>query len=334
MTLKIQHGQIFTFMSIKNKFKAILHPFEAIKGSVNTGVDNIKTLMQTDYFKKLSHDLTNQTLRSKESGITSEKICPEDVVVSLTSYGRRIYDVYLAIESIMQGSLKPNRIILWLSEDEFKRNTLPITLQNQIKRGLEIYYCKDIRSFKKLIYTLKECPDATIVTIDDDVIYNFDFLENLVKSHSENPSYLYANRVHRIKKNRDGSLKNYLNWEYCVSANSSDVNDLFFTGIGGVLYPPYSLHKEVFNEDVFAKICPTADDVWFNAMVRLKGTQICKSFTHSPNGEDFTVNEALQYDGLWAINNNPNDCQNDKQIKAVFEKYGINNFDVKQVKRE
>lgn len=308
---------------MKNKFKLLFHPFETIIGCVNTEVDNVKFLLQKSRFERLAFDLTNQTLRSNESGITSEKLCHEDIVVSLTSYGRRIHDVYLAIESIMQGSLKPNRIFLWLSEEEFKDKTLPITLQNQIKRGLEIYYCKDIRSFKKLIFTLKECPHATIVTIDDDAIYNFDFLENLVKSHSKNPSYLYANRVHRIKKNHDGSLRNYLNWEYCVSTESSEVNDLFFTGVGGVLYPPHSLHEEVFNESVFTKICPTADDVWFNAMARLKGTLIRKSYTRSSTGEDFLINNELQVDGLNFVNNNPRDNQNDVQIRAVFEKYGL-----------
>lgn len=84
----------------------------------------------------------------KEMGVTSERFCDHEVVVSLTSYGERIRYAYLAIESIMQGALKPNRIVLWLSDDE-KDKILPATLQLQIKRGLEVRYCPDIRSYTK-----------------------------------------------------------------------------------------------------------------------------------------------------------------------------------------
>lgn len=303
--------------------KAIIHPFETIHRIVDSSVDRTETLLQQDRFEKTSIDLTYQTLHSKEPGISKEQYGYSEIIVSLTSYSKRIHEVYLAIESIMQGSLKPNRIILWLSETEFKNKVLPITLQNQTKRGLEIRYCKDIRSFKKLIYTLKDYPEATIITIDDDAIYKFDFIENFIKSHNENPLYIYANRVHRIKTNPDGSLKNYHNWEWNATISTPQKNDLFFTGVGGVLYPPHSLHEEVFNEDVFLKICSTADDVWFNAMARLKGTEIHKSFTHDSKGEDYLINLKFQADGLGSTNNNPNNCKNDIQIKSVFEKYHI-----------
>lgn len=32
-------------------------------------------------------------------------------------------------------------------------------------------------------------------------------------------------------------------------------------GVGGILYLPHSLDKEVFNDDVFMDICLNADDV-------------------------------------------------------------------------
>ena len=300
--------------------KSLFHPFETIANIVNDKGNRIESSLQ---FKRASFDLTRNVLCSSETGISSECISDKEVVVSLTSYGRRIRDVYLAIESIMEGSVKPNRIILWLSEVEFKNVNLPICLQKQVRRGLEIRYCKDIRSYKKLIYALKIFPDSVIITIDDDAIYNFDFLENLIKTHNENPFCICANRVHCITRKQDSTINSYLKWEWCVVENKIYAEDVFFTGVGGVLYPPHSLHEEVFNEEVFAKICPTADDVWFNAMAKLKGTKICKSFTHSSKGEDFILNEDLQVDGLGSINNAPENNQNDIQIKAVFERYKV-----------
>ncbi|MBQ5610484.1 MAG: hypothetical protein IIU83_02705 [Fibrobacteraceae bacterium] len=306
------------------KIKSFLHPFETVANIVNSQADIINAQLRQNLFDQKSLQLAEQALHSAERGFSSEKLCEEEIIVSLTSYGKRIYDVYLAIESIMQGSIKPNRIILWLSEEEFKNKELPLTLKNQTKRGLEIRFCKDIKSYKKLIFALNEFPNACIITIDDDLIYNFDLVENLIASHKINPNCIWANRIHEMTYNNNGSLKSYLQWNMCSQTNAQALKNNFFTGCGGTLFPPNSLHTETLNDDVFMNICPTADDVWFNAMARLKGTEIRKSFTHSLNGEDFVVNERLQSDGLCATNNNSENCRNDEQIKAVFEKYRIN----------
>lgn len=334
MIPKIHHGLTFIFtknnfhvkslhMNILNCAHSLLHPFETITNIVRSQLVITNSSLRQNLFDKNAMRLTEYTLHSRDCGITSEKHCKEDIIVSLTSYGKRIYDVYLTIESIMQGSLKPNRILLWLSKEEFSEVTLPITLQKQMERGLEVRFCKDVRSFNKLIFSLKEFPNSCIITIDDDLIYNFDLVENLVNAHKNNPNCIWANRINEMTFTDKGTLKSYLQWKGSIKEDSSNKKNNFFTGVGGVLYPPNSLHDEVFNDDVFTNICPTADDVWFNAMARLKGTEIRKSYTHSSKGEDFLVNESLQSEGLCAINNNPNDCQNDKQIKAVFEKYSI-----------
>ena len=133
-------------------------------------------------FRLKYDELTTKALSYSENGITKEQYGDSQIIVSLTTHGKRIYDVHATIESIMQGSVRPNRIILWISED-YRNTILPLTLQKQQKRGLEIEYCKDIRSYTKLIYALKKYPDASIVTIDDDIIYPHDLLEHLVNAH-------------------------------------------------------------------------------------------------------------------------------------------------------
>lgn len=312
-------------MSILNFIHALSHPFETIANIIKSQHAEMACSLRKNIFEQKAIRLTEQALHSEFCGITTEKYCKEEIIVSLTSYGKRINDVYLAIESIMQGSLKPNRIFLWLSEEEFSKATLPITLQKQMERGLEIRFCKDIRSFKKLIFALKECPNATIITIDDDAIYNFDFVENLLAAHKRIANCIWANRINEMTYTDNGTLKSYLHWNGTIKTNPINVKNNFFTGVGGVLYPPHSLHKEVFNEDVFMDICPTADDIWFNAMARLNGTEIHKITAHSSIDEVFLVNDKLQSGGLCVKNNDPNDCRNDKQIKAVFEKYGLLN---------
>lgn len=270
----------------------------------------------------IRHDfLIDKALNDKESGISYDKYCNNDVIVSLTTYGRRLNEVASTIESIMQGSLKPNKILLWL-EEGMKSDILPITLQCQKKRGLDILYCKDLRSYKKLIPTLIKYPDAVIITIDDDVIYHYDLVERLVNQHIQHPHHIIANRVHRIKLSDNNIPAQYMEWEF--NNNPKDDSPLnFLTGVGGVLYPPHSLHPEVLNENTFMTICKYADDIWFYSMALLKGTRIMKGNTRDKTGCDYFVNEEVQDMGLFNINTGSGICENDVQLEAVFKQYDL-----------
>ncbi len=264
--------------------------------------------------------MVEKALHCTENGITENPLCGHEVVVSLTTYGRRLYDVAITIESIMQGSMKPNRLVLCLGED-LRDTILPIALQNQQKRGLEILYCKDVRSFTKLIPTLKKYPEANIITIDDDQIYGYDLVEKLFNTHIKNPKHIIANRIHRIVLGKDGHPLDYMKWNF--STNPSDDSTLnFFTGVGGVLYPPHSLHPEVLNENVFLDICKHADDIWFYAMSLLAKTKTIKCYTQDLRGEGYLTNEDVQDTGLCHINLGKN-CANDIQFKAVFDRYNL-----------
>lgn len=281
---------------------------------INKGIQNCQL------FEIKASALTNETMHSTESGLTIDRLCQNDVIISLTSYGKRLKDVYLPIESIMQGSMKPNKLILWLAEEE-KGMPLPITLLKQKTRGLDIRYYKDIKSFKKLIPTLIEYPDACVITIDDDVIYPFDFLENLLLSYKQNPKSVHANRVHRITLDLQGRPLAYSKWESCTTVGNNSILN-FATGVGGILYPPHCLDTRVFDEQVFMSLCPSADDIWFFAMAHLKGFYTCKSFTRDAAGNDFVENPSAQDVALKRINKGVNNL-NDTQLKLVLNKYNL-----------
>lgn len=267
-----------------------------------------------EYHKRSS--LTSTTL-----GITRERYCPHEIIVSLTTFGDRIYSVHLAIESIMLGSMKPNRIILWLSEEEFHNKPIPAILKQQQARGLEIYYCKDIRSYKKIIYTLHENPESCIITIDDDAIYESDIINRLVNSHIEHPNAICACRVHRMVVDTTGHPVTYNKWKHCIS--DSDVSPLnFATGCGGILYPPHSLPPEALNEKKFMELCPSADDVWFYAMALMSNTPVIKVPTPNPMGIHTDLPSSL-YQPLSFTNTCATDCQNDAQINAVLNHYNL-----------
>ncbi len=264
--------------------------------------------------------LVEHILHDTESGITNQRYANHDIIVSLTSFGKRVHDVAFTIESLMQQSMKPNRIILWL-DNSFKDTQLPQSLINQKKRGLDINFCKDVRSYTKLVPALRNYPNDVIITFDDDLLYDYDIIERLIKAYLQNPNMIHACRVNRMILDQNNKPIPYLQWKRKI--NEIGPNRLnFLTGVGGVLYPPGCLDKEVLNEDVFLDICKYADDVWFNAMAIKKGTLINKVHTRNHLGEDYISNEGVQDVGLWNVNNQ-GERLNDVQLKAVFDKYDL-----------
>lgn len=79
----------------------------------------------------------------------------EKMVVSLTTFPLRIGKVYLTIQSILRQSRPADRVLLWLSKEEFPEEAqLPENLLRLKERGLDIRFCDNIRSFKKVFYAL------------------------------------------------------------------------------------------------------------------------------------------------------------------------------------
>lgn len=264
-------------------------------------------------------NLNDFVLHSSEQGISADRYCNNEVIVSLTTYDKRLHSVYLTIESIMQQTMKPNKIILWL-EDELKKVELPRTLQKQMKRGLEVSYYKNIRSYKKLIPTLQKYPNDVIITVDDDLIYEIDVVEKLVRAYNENPALIYFNRGHRITLKKDGKPNKYKKWNKRI--HDLDISPLNFpTTGGGTLFPPHCFSDEVFNEDVFMNICGSADDVWFKAMALYNNVLSRKVYTHNFSGEDYLENMNVQDIALSHYNTAAGG--NDVQLLAVFDKYSL-----------
>lgn len=277
-----------------------------------------------DLRKEIAYDLRSDRLKefvlhSHERGITDTKYGGSEIIVSLTTYEPRLYDVYLAIESIMQQTWKANRIVLWLP-DRIKETDIPQTLRNQADRGLEIRYCNDSGPHTKLLPSLRCFPEAAIITIDDDILYDIDLLERLIGEYLKAPQYIHYCRGHRIvlKNNR---VQPYAQWKWCAGSEKPSALN-FPTGVGGVLYPPHTFDDEVFNETVFRDICRHADDIWFKAMSLRNGKQSRKVTTHTRSGEDYLENKSVQECALERINRGEQNL-NDVQFDAVFSRYAL-----------
>lgn len=285
---------------------------EDFHGTIHSTIEAIRYYARRD-------QLIDHILHDTQSGITKDRYTDHDIVVSLTSYGTRIHEAPLAIESLMQQTMKPNRIVLWL-DNSFKEKRLPHALLMQQDRGLEISFCSDIRSYKKLIPQMRQTPLDAIITADDDILYDYDVLEHLILAYLNDPQKIHCCRAHRITLNSEGRILPYSRWETRVRETGTN-KFLFLTSGGGVIFPPGSLDSTVFDEETFMAICPDADDVWFTAMALKKNTPISKVFTRNKNGEDYMENRLVSGERL--SHNNVTLQGNDRQIQAVFSKYSL-----------
>lgn len=195
------------------------------------------------------------------------------VIVSLTSFPERIHEVPYVIYSLLTQTLKPDRVILWLAEEQFpqKERELPKALLKLKENGLTIKWCSDIRSYKKLVPTLKLYPEAIIVTADDDIYYPSYWLKKLYLAHQKDKLSIIGHRCHKVKL-IDGKIDKYKNWHRNVLALKPSYHNFLTTG-GGVLYPPHSLYPDAIKTKLFEEIAPYADDIWFWGMGVLQGTK-------------------------------------------------------------
>ena len=203
------------------------------------------------------------------------------IIVSLTSFPPRIKRVWLVIESILRQTNKPDKIILWLSREQFNSlGVLPKKLLSLQDRGLEIKLREgDLRSHKKYYYTMKEYPNDICLTIDDDVIYGSHLIANLVKCSKSFPNKICCTYSCKISY-EDKKLLPYSQWpianEYFIPTL-----DHLPIGVGGVLYPAGVLHKSVLNKDIFMLYCPDADDLWLKTMSLLNNVCIVDTKVNS-----------------------------------------------------
>ncbi len=243
----------------RNKFLSKIYFYPIVNNFVNIVANCVLPL----YFI--------MTKSSKKYSLKYNKTSREEkVIVSLTSFPVRLPRLWLVIECLLRQSVKPDRIVLYLTASQVEDvEKLPKRLLQQRERGLEIVLCPDnIRSHTKYYYAMKDNPNDVIITVDDDLFYRTDLVENLLKNHYAYPNAIIANWVKRVLSTTD----KYREWPEEHTPQLGD-NFLLF-GVTGMLYPPKCMYEDIFSVELIQSLTLTADDVWLTAMALMKRTPI------------------------------------------------------------
>lgn len=266
-------------------------------------------------------DLIPKIKKFNKLGINKNNRNPR-LIVSLTSFPERMYDIHFCIYSLLTQQLKPDKIVLWLAKSQFpnKEKDIPQNVLSLKENGLEIKWCDDMGAYKKLLPSLKEYPNDFIVTADDDLYYPPDWLKKLYDDHINFPDCLIAHRARSIQFNDDKSIKSYNEWPlFTDEAEPSFLN--FSTNGAGTLFPPNSLNENILNYDLANKLSAASDDIWIWIMAVLNKTKIrvVKDNMHlltyvNPAREINLINEKT----LWSTNSKGD---NDINLKNLINKF-------------
>ena len=247
-----------------------------------------------------------------------------DVIVSLTSFPARINNVWQVVECMKRQSIRPHKIVLWLSKEQFPTiDSIPQSLKSEEDDIFEIRLVDgDIRSHKKYYYVSKEYPDSHIFLIDDDIYYSSDILQKTLDASKANPGALICNYGYKMKYSDSKKLRPYREWIHKYDF-SRDPN-LFFGSGGGTLFKPSNMYKDLTDIETAVSLCPLADDIWLNAMARLSKQEIIllKNGNILPVYNDNNVK--LMSENL---DNNQNDSQLANVISYYLKKVLVNPFE-------
>ncbi len=243
------------------------------------------------------------------------------LVISLTSFPARINKVWIVIESLLRQTMQADRIILYLSENDFpnKEDELPYALKRLKKYGLEIVFVEgNLRSHKKWFYVFQDFRNEYVITADDDIIYPTDMIKLLWEAHQKNPKMVIARYAKQIRFTSSG-IAPYNTWGKVQNNPSYSIS---FGSGGGCLFPIRLIDKGIFAKDVFINICPNADDLWLYTFMRISNLKI-----YLLEGRSCSIlNVQILHDSRLTTTN-CGEGENDRQMACIMEyikmKYGL-----------
>lgn len=242
----------------------------------------------------------------------------QKIIVSLTSFPARFEKLHLVIRSLFVQTMPPDAIVLYLDDDVV--DALPDSLKKLEKYGLQIEWRPgQIKPHKKYYYAIKEHPNDIVVTVDDDVMYPTDLIENLYKTHQRFPDCVVATRAHRILFDHHKTIRSYNNWHWADEHRNKPSLALMATGVGGVLYPPHCMSEELLNQKLFLKLSPNADDLWLKVMQIRRGTKVVlcdRKVSHTRADIQGTQEQSLN-------SSNVHKCVNDEYMERMIQYFHL-----------
>lgn len=268
---------------------------------------NYKSKLREKYVKFVKTPSNYDTLEkcvNKEMVVnTFYEVFNDYIVASFTTWTKRHNIAAKMLEHFKNQTKKPDKIICWLSSDEYKGENIPTCLQKFVNDGyLEIMWVKENTKAFKRYETFKYYNNCYVVLLDDDVYYDNDYVERVYNAAKSTKSITcYFTRTIE-----------YIN---CVRKTISFCkyptikNDLYD---GVTCYPPNTFPLEIFNYMKEREIVsPYCDDSWIKAFTIKNNLPIYG--VNELTGKFFSSIDGASEFGIW-------ETHNKKRINGIMQR--------------
>lgn len=273
-------------------------------------------------FRKLRNNIVIKRMQWNVPtfGLNRTEHRDRSIIISLTSYNERFTTLPLCLKSLLKQTIKPDKIVLYLTE----KDNLSIT--NQIEKlepfGIEIKIVKDdLKPHKKYYYAMQEYPNSIIITVDDDVIYDKNLIKRLLLKHSKYPKAIVTDRARIINTDGNGFLA-YKTWYFAKNFSKPSLQ-LLATGVGGVLYPPHLLNSDLLFNIHYIRKYISVDDLWLKTVEILNGIPTVTSVKNCNHPQYIEIPSSDQRIALSKANVGKN--ENDKYWMQLDKEFDLFN---------
>lgn len=268
----------------------------------------------------------------------------DKIIVSFTTWIERDGFVRDMLEHFQNQTMHPDKIILWLSKEEYK--TIPHRLSKLKEQGLldEIKLVSGNTYAHKRWNVFKKHDDSYVILLDDDIYYPEDYVESLYKAAKKYkcPCCYFGRTV-----DYESGTRNQIEFEHL-----SPKNDLL-SGLS--CFPPHSLPKEVLDKkytNARNQYCTRCDDSWVWAALKKHDISIYNIHEFISYSVDWRVRiiEGTKQSGVWENYNKiknggvPQKIKNlcnalkiigaEKEFNKIYPNFNINTYCDKKMNTE
>lgn len=206
------------------------------------------------------------------------------LIVSLTTTSKRLHFCRTTLISLTTQSILPKRIIINVSKEPYLRDEgikdnsvlsiLTSGIPKDLKEIIELRWVKNTGPYRKLIPTLQQADNNDIIiTADDDIFYDHDWLKLLVDGFEPDNKIIHAGRVRRKRKNSFGQYTGYVYWPIIKNKEILKDDWIITYGGGAVLCRDW-FSNELIGDSSYLDIAPTADDLWYSKLCQHSGLKV------------------------------------------------------------
>lgn len=255
-----------------------------------------KSFIQNDEYALNKTYKNNKTPSERKQFYFSEydKIVKAKIIVNITTWTKRDWCLYPMLKNLKQQTLRPDKIVLWLSEKEYDKDKLPQSIQKCIDEKLltDVMWVKTNTKGHKRYDCFKHFNDCYNILLDDDILYKPTFIEELVNEAKKHQNCVtvyssYSVEYDGVKITRGQNIK-----------EPSHKNNFI---AGRCCFPPYIFPFDAYeNEELRNEYVLNCDESWYRPFFIKHGIKI--NVMHQWDNSHYPIIGGSQDESLWNLN--------------------------------